>query len=232
VRLNNNGLIAALALLLEVAACNLPRDADHTLDRIRAGRLRVGLVSHPPWSSDSAGRYQGVDVQLVQAAATDLQTEIAWVSGSESALLQSLHGRELDLVIGGLSGASPWKKQVAFSRPYYVDSTVVSPLAADAPGGLKGDSIFVERGDPAATYARKKGAIPVPVPDLAGVQGLVAAPVWRLAILGRPAAGMLLHTDRRVMAVAPGENAWLSWLERWLHSHEASIPAMLRAAGK
>jgi polar amino acid transport system substrate-binding protein len=232
VRLPKNPLITALALLLATPACNLPRDADHTLDRVRGGRLRVGLVVHPPWSTESAGRFQGVDVQLVRAAAADLQTNIAWVPGSESALLETLHSRELDLVIGGLSGASPWKKQVAFTRPYYLDSTVVSPLGPDAAGRLKGDSIFVEPGDPAAAYARKKGAIPVPVADLTGVRGLVAAPAWRLALLGRPPTGVLLHKERRVMAVAPGENAWLNWLERWLYSHQGSVPALLRAAAK
>ena len=49
----------------------------------------------------------GVEVQLVQAAAADLKAKIAWVSGSESELLSSLHERELDLVIGGLSRTSP-----------------------------------------------------------------------------------------------------------------------------
>jgi hypothetical protein len=81
-------------------------------------------------------------------------------------------------------------------------------------------------------YVRKKGAIPVPLPDLAGVQGLMAAPAWRLASIGRPSNGVLLHTENRVMAVAPGENAWLSWLERWLRQKEPSVPAMLRAQAR
>jgi polar amino acid transport system substrate-binding protein len=221
---------AAVLLLLATAGCDLPRDADHTLDRVQQGTLRVGIIENPPWVSDSAGPLQGVEVQLVRGAAAELQSRVAWVPGTESELLASLHGRELDLVIGGLSRKSPWKKQVAFSRAYYVDSTLVSPLSPEQTSALKGDSIAIRAGDPAAVELRKKGGVPVPVSELAGVRGLLAAPIWRLSRLGRPVNGVVVHTEQRVMAVAPGENAWLSWLERWLYRQRSSIPAMLRAS--
>jgi polar amino acid transport system substrate-binding protein len=196
---------AAVLLLLACAGCDLPRDAAHTLDRVRQGTLRVGIVQHRPWVSDSAGRLQGVEIQLVRAVAAELQSHVAWISGTESELLASLHGRELDLVIGGLPRKSPWSRRVAFSRAYYVDSTLISPVSNGKSGTLKGDSIALEAGDPAAVEIGKKGAVPVPVADLAGVQGLVAAPAWRLAQLGRPVNGTVIHTEQRVMSVAPGE---------------------------
>ena len=177
----------------------------------------------------SGGEVKRVEVQLVQAAAADLKTKIAWVSGSESELLGSLHERQLDLVIGGLSRSGPWKHQVAFSRAYYVDSTVVSSPAGVSQSSLKGDSVAVEAGDPAAADLRKKGATPISVAKLAGVQGLVAALAWQLSRLGRPPSGILLRTDGRSMALGPGENAWLSWLERWLYGRQQSVPAILRS---
>ena len=224
-----NASITAVALLLASIGCDLPRDADHALERIQSGTLRVGVIHHPPWVFAAGGAVTGVEVQLVQAAAADLKTKIAWVSGSESELLSSLHERELDLVIGGLSRASPWKHQVAFSRAYYVDSTIVSSPTAARESSLKHDSVAVEAGDPAAADLRKKGAIPISVAKLAGVQGLVAAPAWQLSGLGRPPSGIVLRTDERSMALSPGENAWLNWLERWLHGRQRSIPAMLRS---
>jgi polar amino acid transport system substrate-binding protein len=224
-----NASITAVVLVLAGVGCDLPRDADHALERVRGGTLRVGVIHHPPWVFASGGEFKGVEVQLVQAAAADLKTKIAWVSGSESELLSSLHERELDLVIGGLSRSSPWGHQVAFSRPYYIDSTVVSAPAGLRKGSLKGDSVAVKAGDPAAADLRKKGATPIRVVRLAGVQGLVAAPAWQLSRLGRPPSGIVLRTEERSMALSPGENAWLSWLERWLHHRQQSVPAMLRS---
>jgi polar amino acid transport system substrate-binding protein len=156
-----NVLGFSLVLLLAGASCNLPRDSNDTLNRVRQGMLRVGITENPPWSSRLGDSLGGVEVELVQGAAARLSSALVWTSGTESELLRRLHERKLDLVIGGLSRDNPWSSRVAFTRPYYTDST-----------------------------------------------------------------------EKRVMAVSPGENAWLSWLERWLHSQEASVPAMLRAAGR
>jgi polar amino acid transport system substrate-binding protein len=217
-------------VLLVPPACDIPRDSDHTLERIQGGELRAGVVDNPPWVTDSGGRLGGVEVQLVTQAASDLGAKLIWVRGSEADLLESLHGRELDLVIGGLKHDSPCHKQVAFTRPYYLDSLVLASTVGQT-SAYKGKIVAVEPGNPAAVYVRKKGATPLPLADMAGAQGLVAAPAWRLAALGS-APGLLLNTDKRVMAVAPGENAWLSWLERWLHQHQSSVPAMLRALAR
>jgi polar amino acid transport system substrate-binding protein len=227
-----NDYTAAVVLFLICAGCDLPRDASHTLDRIQDGTLRVGVIHHPPWVLSAGDEVQGLEAQLIQAAAADLKAKIAWVPGTESELLSSLHEGELDLVIGGLTRSSPWKHQVALSRAYYVDSTIISSPTGASESSLKGDSVAVEAGSPAAADLRKKGAIPVPVTELAGVRGLIAAPTWRLGLLGRPATGMVLRTDERSMALTPGENAWLNWLERWLYARHRSIPAMLRGVGQ
>ena len=106
----------------------------------------------------------------------------------------------------------------------------MSPLLPGvSQSSLKGDSVAVEAGDPAAADLRKKGATPISVAKLAGVQGLVAALAWQLSRLGRPPSGILLRTDGRSMALGPGENAWLSWLERWLYGRQQSVPAILRS---
>jgi len=227
-----NDYISAVVLLLACAGCDLPRDASHTLDRIQDGTLRVGMIHHPPWVFRAGGELQGVEPQLIQAAAADLKATITWVSGTESELLTSLHEGELDLVIGGLTRNSPWKHQVALSRAYYVDSTFFFNDAGTPESSLKGDSVAVEAGNPAAADLRKKGATPVVVTELAAVRGLIAAPAWRLGLLGRPPTGMVLRTEERSMALRAGENAWLNWLERWLYGRQRSIPAMLRGVSQ
>jgi polar amino acid transport system substrate-binding protein len=217
-----------LLLILVIAACNLPRDAGGTLERVRNGTLRAGYMVHPPWVIDASGAPAGVEARLVQELARSLGASIAWVRGPEDELLTALEHRELDIVIGGLTRESPWKKQVGLTRPYYIDSTIVSGLRDATVRGMKGESVGVEDGDPAAVYIRKKGGRPVPLSNLGKFSGPVAAPAWKLNRLGRPAAGVLLHTSRQVLAVAPGENGWLLRVEELLHRHERDFPTLLR----
>ena len=217
-----------LLLVCTVLSCGLPKDSDHTLDRVRHGTIRAGYVLHSPWVSDSTGEMRGVDVQLIDELARGLEAKVAWVRGTESELMSALHGRELDLVVGGLSGESPWKHDVAFTRPYYTDSLVVSLPAGISEKSLKGTAVAYQAGSPAGVYLHKKGAVPVPIRDLQSTKGAVAAPTWKLESLRRPASDVLLHESPRVMAVAPGENAWLLDVERVLHEQESAIPAMLR----
>jgi polar amino acid transport system substrate-binding protein len=108
-------------LVCTILSCGLPKDSDHTLDRVRHGTIRTGYIQHSPWVSDSTGEMRGVDVQLVNELARGLEAKVAWVRGTESELMSALHGRQLDLVVGGLSGESPWNHDVAFTRPYYTD---------------------------------------------------------------------------------------------------------------
>lgn len=45
----------SIALLFLLAACDLPRGSDGTLDRVRGGTMRVGVVVDTPWTKDFAG---------------------------------------------------------------------------------------------------------------------------------------------------------------------------------
>jgi hypothetical protein len=78
---------------------------------------------------------------------------------------------------------------------------------------------------------RGKHGVPVPVMDLGATREAIAAPTWRLAQLGRTGNPELeLAQHKHVLAVAPGENAWLVRVERLLHAQESHVPAMLRSA--
>lgn len=120
-------------LVLVVATCNLPRDADGTLDRVQNGVIRVGLAHNPPWVVTS-GTQAGFEPQLVAGLARQLNAKTAFVNGSETRLLESLHRRELDLVVGGFTDDSPWKGQVAFTKPYRKDPDGKGHVLALAPG--------------------------------------------------------------------------------------------------
>lgn len=222
--------VVLFLLLLGGTGCGLPRDADGTLDRVRHGVVRVGMVVDTPWVTDSAGGAGGVEGRLTAELARRLGARVEWVRRPEAELLTALSHRELDLVVGGFTADAPWSQEVAFTKPYYTDTlTVGVPAGTPPPGELKGDTVAVESGDPVAAELRKKDAVPRVVRDLTEAQGAVAAPTWRLAGLRRTGTGIVLHRQEHVLAAAQGENAWLVEIERLLHEREPSVPALLRS---
>ena len=221
----------AAALAFVGAACNLPRDADGTLDRVRGGTMRVGFVVDTPWVTDSAAGPGGIEPALARALARDLGARIEWTRGQHSQLLETLSERELDLVVGGLDAKSPWKQKLALTRPYYTDTVLVADtIGAPLPPTVERLTVAVRQGDPVAAQLRKKKGTPVPVDDLDSVKTLVAAPTWRIAQLGR--AGnprLMLAQTQHVLAAPPGENRWLVRIEQLIYGTQDRIPSLLRA---
>lgn len=107
-----------LLALFVVVGC-LPRDPDGTLERVRGGVLRVGVVAAAPWViGDPDGPPRGSEVDAVRGLAASLGAEVVWVPGGETAHMRALQARRLDLVIGGLVADSPYREEVGFTRPY------------------------------------------------------------------------------------------------------------------
>ena len=116
------GIGAVLIASASAAACGMPRDADHTLDRVRGHELRIGVTDHPPWVELHGEVVSGVEPSLVSELARGLGSRTTFRRGSESDLLEALRRGQLDLVAAGLDDTSPWKGRVALTRPYYADS--------------------------------------------------------------------------------------------------------------
>jgi polar amino acid transport system substrate-binding protein len=99
--------------------CQYPRDVEGTLDRVRdGGALRAGVTEHPPYVTLGRDRPGGVEVRLLEDFAGRLGARVEYVHDSEEALVEQLREGELDVVAGGISKRSPWKKEVAPTRPY------------------------------------------------------------------------------------------------------------------
>jgi polar amino acid transport system substrate-binding protein len=123
-------LFAAPAIL----ACNFPHDADGTLSRINNGVMRVGVSGNEPWTAFSGDSISGYEASIVGDLARQMHASIEVHSGAESTVLQQLHERKLDLVIGGLSNDSPWKQKIALTRPYHTDKDGKQHVLALPPG--------------------------------------------------------------------------------------------------
>jgi ABC-type amino acid transport substrate-binding protein len=115
--------IAALALAASlVAGCGMlsaiPVDPDGTLAAVSGGTLAVGVSPNPPFTDVSGDAPTGTEVALVESFAASLGAEVSWTVGGEEELVRQLQAGQLDLVIGGITDATPWSLDAAVTRPY------------------------------------------------------------------------------------------------------------------
>jgi polar amino acid transport system substrate-binding protein len=226
-----------LLLVAFLAGCQFPRDPEGTLDRVSGGVMRVGVTPADPWVKLEGGEPAGVEVELLRRFARTLDAEIEWVEGSESDLMEALHGRQLDVVVAGLTRRSEWQRVAALTRPFVTYEVVIAaPDQATADRlseDLEGAEIAVEAFSPeAAKLEVDTDAEVLPVDDLAAVDGPVAVPAYMVDDLGYVATDAELDEHEHAMAVSMGENAFLVALERFLLDREAEAGELLEREGK
>jgi polar amino acid transport system substrate-binding protein len=234
-RMGRWSLLAIVAALL--CGCQFPRDTEGTLDRVRGGVMRVGVTHVDPWVKLDGGEPAGVEVELLQRFAQTLGARVEWVEGSESELMEALHGRHLDVVIAGLTRRSEWQRVAALTRPFITYQVVIAaPDRATAERlseDLGGERVAVEANSPeAAKLEEDTDADVMPVDDLAAVDGPVAVPDYLLDDLGLVRTDAELDEHEQAMAVSMGENAFLVALERFLLDRETEAAAILEREGK
>lgn len=109
----------AAAILLLVTACDFPRDAAGTLDRVRGGEMRVGVVARPPWTRIEDGRGAGIEAMLVADWAGRLGARVSWVPGNLEDLVEALDHRDIDVLIAGLRRNTPYQSKLGLTQPYF-----------------------------------------------------------------------------------------------------------------
>lgn len=112
------GTLAAAAVVL--SGCAIPADSVGTLDRARDGNLVVGVSEHPPWTDvdENTGEVSGSEADLVESFAESINADVEWSVGAESIVAERVKAGEVDLMIGGLTTASPWSSHMALTRAY------------------------------------------------------------------------------------------------------------------
>ena len=226
-----------LCLALAGAGCQYPRDPDGTLNRASdGGVLRVGVTEADPWVLLEGDRPTGgAEVELIRRFARDIGARIEWVQGSEEQLVEAAKEGQVDVVIGGLTAKSRWKKDVALTRPYVDSRTVIgiSP-GSSPPDDFAGVPVFAELGSVEEGLLEQRTDARVrPVVDIARARDQPAAvPEYLLADLELTDSGTELAKDRHVMAVKLGENALLVRLERFLLNREGEARRLLAEEGR
>lgn len=108
-----------VSMVLTSCSLQIPTDPDGTLDRVRGDVLRAGVSPNPPWTEvDSEDDPVSVEPDLVRGFADRLDAEVDWKIGAESELIPQLQDNQLDLVIGGLNGTTPWSGTIGLTRGY------------------------------------------------------------------------------------------------------------------
>lgn len=225
-------VLAALLVCLAAlgAGCQFPRDTADTLERARDGTLRVGVTEHEPWVSLQHTDPSGVEVALVREFAATIDADVDYTAGSEEELVEALRRQELDIVIGGFSDRTAWKKEVGMTKPYVTTDVVVG-----MPDGRElsdGDLVVTETGtDHAWLLEKETGARAVERETLEGLTGRPAVvDEWLLDALELEPVEALAHTEH-VMLTSPGENALLVALEQFLLDREDRVWDLLAEEG-
>jgi polar amino acid transport system substrate-binding protein len=215
--------LAAVAVTLSLAAagCQFPRDPEGTLDRVEGGTMRVGVIHNPPWVDLSEKEPTGVEIDLIEGFAEEIDAEIDYFEGTESALAAAMRGFQLDLIAGGLTRDSELRREIALTAPY-LDSQIqfAVPPGGELPDDLDGVEVWVEEGSEAAALLQQEevDATPLHYRQLAEIEGPAPALLnsYDIEALGYESTDRIQRDDEHAMAVPMGENAFLVELERFL----------------
>jgi polar amino acid transport system substrate-binding protein len=211
------------------AGCDLPRDPEGTLQRAIGGELRVGLSPREPWTRLEGEAAGGFEADLVAEFARELGAKIVYFAGSESELLSALERYELDLVIGGLTQSSPWRDRVGISRPYVVSKLVLAvPPGLPCPSSLSSLEVTVQPGTEAAGLVRRENGVPT---SDASPHRPAAGYEWELEPRGFTTC-RVLDRQKRVIAAAPGENAFILRLDKFLANRQEKIQERLHESAR
>jgi hypothetical protein len=121
-------LIAVAVAAVGLVGCDsLPRDPDHTLERIRSERLfRVGIIA------DGDGAIPGQGAAFIAWVSQATGAKAAVRQGASEPLLLDLQAGKLDLVLGTIAPESPWAPEVAILPPLSESTApqhlIVSPI--------------------------------------------------------------------------------------------------------
>lgn len=111
--------LVALVSVFALAGCgSVPADPDGTLERVTNGVLHVGASPDDGLISVTGDEVSGQEAELVEDFAETLNARVEWTVGGEENLVGQLDAGKLDLVVGGITDATPWVESAGVTRSY------------------------------------------------------------------------------------------------------------------
>jgi len=113
-------VLASACFVFTGCGVQMPADPDGTFTLMQDGTLRAGASIDGDLVRDDGGVLTGGAVSLVEKFAIEHGADLEWTIGSEESLVGALEAGNLQIVVGGMSSASPWSERAGVTRPYDV----------------------------------------------------------------------------------------------------------------
>ena len=137
---------SALTLGLSLSACGGTSDAGSSgctpkhadIQTVAPGKLTIGVIDIPPFSSYGSGNPTGIDVEIVNKIAKDECLTPAYQQATYADAVQSISGGNIDLAVGTIDATEKRLKAVDFSASTYLDGMgIVSKSGATTVADLE-----------------------------------------------------------------------------------------------
>lgn len=141
--------VAGLGAALSLSACGgdsgggnvasdcKPKVAD--IQTVQPGKVTVGVIDIPPFSSYNSGDPKGIDVDIVKKFAAENCLSPVWQQATYADAVQSISGSTIDMAVGTIDRTEARQKAVDFSSTTYLDGLgIVSKTGAKTIKDLEG----------------------------------------------------------------------------------------------
>lgn len=122
--------VATLALGFGLTGCGSSTEASSNSDctpkhegieTVSPGKLTVGVIDIPPFSSYNSGNPEGIDIDIVNKIAKDECLELSYQPATYADAVQSISGSSIDIAVGTIDATEKRLKAVDFSASTYLD---------------------------------------------------------------------------------------------------------------
>lgn len=130
-KLKTTGALAAVVLAagLGLTACGGSSTASSAnctpkhqgVQTVAQGKLTIGVIDIPPFSSYNSGKPNGIDIAIVNKIAKDECLEPVYQQATYADAVQSISGGNIDLALGTIDATEKRLKAVDFSASTYLD---------------------------------------------------------------------------------------------------------------
>lgn len=109
----------ALALLVGLAGCGIPKDPEGTLERVQStGVLRAAASPGEGRVAVDGDEVTGIESAYVEGFAESLGATVEWHVMGEEGAVDALERGEVDVLVGGLTADNPHGAKLSLTRPY------------------------------------------------------------------------------------------------------------------
>ena len=132
---------AAVASTALLAACGSSSPSTVSTDckpahtgvkTVSSGKLTIGVIDIPPFSSYNSGKPEGIDVSIAKKIAREECLEPTYQQATYADAIQSISGGTIDIAIGTIDATAKRMKAVDFSASTYLDGMGIASKSGAA----------------------------------------------------------------------------------------------------